>query len=326
MEVIRKSIEGREKNLSPSLLYYIDPEREDDPATFKGLLDGLKTVTTTESMMFGTAVHAYMLERDTVVNIGDTTYPAESLKEFIDGIIRDQFNQGFDDEPAETMVGMEESITEQIKAKGIKYGNYKPESLAAFITKTYDAYYKMQVQHWGKNVVLINTKEQSLVSAAAAWFESDPTFKRIFYGTRSWSEQYVKVDTGLIRPLAGIIDRAVYIEEDKTLYVTDLKLSSAAPRKFIGEFDRKGLQFGFYTIPEFQAALLKKLGLPEDTEVKHYIAYYSRSKQVGCVFALNKESLSRWREEVYKLLELVNSHVSENYWGGPLWLRNFKGL
>jgi hypothetical protein len=326
VEVIRKSIEGREKNLSPSLLHYIDPMREDDPATFKALLDGLKTVTPTESMMFGTAVHAYMLERDTVVNVGDTAYPADALKEFIDSIIRAQFNQGFDGEPAETLVGMEESITEQIKAKGIKYGNYKPDTLAAFITKTYDAYYKMQVQYWGKDVVLINTKEQSLVSAAASWFESDPTFKKIFYGEQSWTEQYVKVDTGLVRPLAGIIDRAVYNEEEKTLYVTDLKLSSLAPKDFIKTFDRKGLQFGFYTIPEFQAALLAKLGLPGDTKVKHYIAYYSRSKQIGCVFPLRESALNNWKIEVYKLLDLVADHVAENYWGGPLWLRNFEGF
>jgi hypothetical protein len=328
MEVTKKSLEVREKNLSPSILYYLDPLRQDDPATFKSILDGTKIINPTESMMYGTAVHAYMLERHLVVNVNDVQYPAEALKEFIDSIVRYQCTGLlFDESRAESLADLEKLILEQISSKGIKYGNYKSETLTAFIIKTYDDYYKMQVKYWGQDVILVNTKEQSLVSDAAAWLESDSRFKKIFYGEQTWTEEYVKVEAGYMRPLTGVIDRAVYRPEEKTLYITDLKLSSLAPKDFLGGFakDQKGVQFGFYTIPAFQKALLEKFNLPADTKVQHWIAYYSRTRHVGCVFHLTDSFLHEQRARAITLLNLANEHAAENYWAGPLWLRDFEG-
>jgi hypothetical protein len=328
MEVIKKSLEVRERNLSPSVLYYLDPRRQDDPAKFKAILDGTHVITPTESMMYGTAVHAYMLERHRVVNVNDVQYPTDALKEFIDSIVRHQCTGlEFDESPAESLTQLELEISEGIKTKGIKYGNYKPENLVGFIIKTYDDYYKMQVKYWGQDVILVNTKEQSLVSDAAAWLESDSKFKKIFYGEQSWTEQYIKVEAEYMRPLAGIIDRAVYNAETKTLYVTDLKLSSLSPKDFIERFDadQKGVQFGFYTIPNFQQGLLDKLGLPADTKVEHWIAYYSRSRKVGSIFKLSDSYLSAQRFRAIELLRLADEHADYNYWAGPLWLRDFEG-
>jgi hypothetical protein len=326
MEILRKKVE-RERNLSPSALYHLDPLKGDSPANFKAYLDGTLDTRETDSMMYGTATHAYMLERDRVVSVGNIKYPSGAIEEVIEALL---LARDMDLDP-ESLASPEASefITTYVAEKGIKFGNYKPENLVKHIIEVYDDFYKFQRKYRGTNAVLVNDQELSIVSDAAAFLKSNKTYQEL--SEQAEEDDVVMHEVYLKTPLACVnylnksaavkLDLVKYSPSKKTIYVTDLKLTSQSIREFVLKFqeNRRDIQFGFYNLPEIRQALKELLGIDtsEVVEFVFSVAMYSRTQRQGIILNFSGADLADFSMKALDLIKLAEMHAKDNQWLTP---------
>lgn len=325
MQILRPKVD-RERNISPSALYHLDPLQQDRPGDFKAYLDGTLEVKETDSMMYGTAAHAYMFERHRVVSIGNVKYPPEALEGVIEALLN-KLDMDFDPESLASPEAVE-FIANYITSKGIKYGNYKPENLGKHLIETYDDFYKFQKKHRGTDAILVNEQELSIVADASAFLLTNPRFADMLNeepNTVVKRELYLKAS---LLDIADIYGKPAAVKLDvvkanfitKVIRVADLKLTSLNLREFFLTFKqkRKHIQFGFYALEVIQEAIKAAFGIDEndkDWKFRYSVVVYSRTQKTGAFAEFSSDEIERAKIAVAKLLFLAEDITKSGDFG-----------
>lgn len=325
MQILRPKVD-RERNISPSALYHLDPLQQDRPADFKAYLDGTLEVKESDSMMYGTAAHAYMFERHRVVSIGNVKYPPEAIEGVIEALLN-KLDMDFDPESLASPEAVK-FIADYIGSKGVKYGNYKPENLGKHIIETYDDFYKFQKKHRGTNAILVNEQELSIVADASAFLLTHPRFADVLNeepGTKVERELYLKASILNIadiygKPAAVKLDVVKVNYNTKVIRVVDLKLTSMTMREFFLTFKlkRKHIQFGFYALEPIQNAIKEAFGIDKnDNEWKfsYSVAVYSRTQKTGGFAEFSSTEIDQFKLAVNRLLFLAEDVTKSGDFG-----------
>lgn len=294
-------------HVSNTALSKFNIEEGGSPKLFKLFIEGYREEIKSPAMEIGSLIHSYF-EKPERIHKMEFVKPSDSIKKWADDFIANTENVDLSDEERKQAI-----IASKINTNVFASTKKEETILKKFQeAEPYILFLKNKKENEGK--IIVSTKEYThLTDAITAVNENDLARKLLNEGNKE--VKFVFERFGI--KIKAIIDNLQINDDDKKIYVTDLKVTFCGAYEILNYFSERNYDRQLSLYREAVIQLIKDGTLP-NYPIECYIVNVSLKSKKATVVKASESILSEGKSKHDDLLKQIKEHMETDDWNSTI--------
>jgi len=293
--------------VSNTALSKFNIEEKGSPKLFKLFIDGWRDDIKSPAMEIGSLIHSYY-EDPTRISKMEFVKPSDSIKKWADDFMEKTNDKELTQEEEDEII-LQSKIDVNVFG-----GTKKKETILKKFGEAQEYINFVKDKEKNKDKIIVSSSEYNhLLNAIHAVNENDLARKLLDEGNKEFRLIFKRMGI----EIKAIIDNLQINDDDKKIYVTDIKVTNCRVNEILTYFSDRNYDRQLSLYREAIVGLVKSNNVP-DYEIECYIVNISLSDKKSLVLKVSEKTLIEGREKHDKLLAQIKEHKEEGYWEGTL--------